>query len=129
MAGSVTKVILVGNLGKDPEVRHTQDGKPIVTLSLATSENWRDKTTGERARICIFWSGLASASLWLLGCGLVAGASLAARSRTALPPPVFGALSHLLTSALLAPSLLVHIVWTSVWTRLGQWEGDAGERP
>ena len=48
MAGSVNKVILVGNLGKDPEVRHTQDGKPIVNLSLATSENWRDKQTGER---------------------------------------------------------------------------------
>src|SRR6478609_4182500 len=48
MAGSVNKVILVGNLGKDPEVRHTQDGKAIVNLSVATSENWRDKQTGER---------------------------------------------------------------------------------
>ncbi len=48
MAGSVNKVILVGNLGRDPEVRHTQDGKPIVNMSLATSENWRDKNTGER---------------------------------------------------------------------------------
>ena len=48
MAGSVNKVILVGNLGKDPEVRHTQDGKAIVNLSLATSENWSDKATGER---------------------------------------------------------------------------------
>ena len=47
MAGSVNKVILVGNLGRDPEVRHTQDGKPIVNLSLATSESWRDRNTGE----------------------------------------------------------------------------------
>ena len=48
MAGSVNKVILVGNLGADPEVRHTQDGRPIVNLRVATSENWRDKATGER---------------------------------------------------------------------------------
>lgn len=48
MAGSVNKVILVGNLGKDPEVRHTQDGRPICNLSIATSENWRDKNSGER---------------------------------------------------------------------------------
>src|SRR6266478_72290 len=48
MAGSVNKVILVGNLGRDPEVRHTQDGRAIVNLNVATSENWRDKQTGER---------------------------------------------------------------------------------
>ena len=48
MAGSVNKVILVGNLGRDPEVRHTQDGSPIVNLSVATSENWRDRSSGER---------------------------------------------------------------------------------
>jgi single-strand DNA-binding protein len=48
MAGSVNKVILIGNLGRDPEVRRTQDGRPIVNLSVATSENWRDKATGER---------------------------------------------------------------------------------
>ena len=48
MAGSVNKVILVGNLGADPVVRHTQDGKPIVNLSIATSESWRDRTSGER---------------------------------------------------------------------------------
>lgn len=48
MAGSVNKVILVGNLGADPEIRRTQDGRPICNLRLATSENWRDKTTGER---------------------------------------------------------------------------------
>jgi len=48
MAGSVNKVILVGNLGRDPEVRHTNDGKPVVTLNLATSESWKDRNTGER---------------------------------------------------------------------------------
>ncbi len=48
MAGSVNKVILVGNVGKDPEIRRTQDGRPIANLSLATSETWRDKATGER---------------------------------------------------------------------------------
>jgi single-strand DNA-binding protein len=48
MAGSVNKVILVGNLGKDPEIRRTQDGKPIANLSIATSETWRDKNSGER---------------------------------------------------------------------------------
>ncbi len=48
MAGSVNKVILVGNLGADPEVRQTQDGRPIVNLRVATSESWRDKSTGER---------------------------------------------------------------------------------
>lgn len=48
MAGSVNKVILVGNLGADPEIRRTQDGKPIANLRLATSESWRDKTTGDR---------------------------------------------------------------------------------
>jgi single-strand DNA-binding protein len=48
MAGSVNKVILVGNLGRDPEVRTTQSGDELVNLSVATSENWRDKQTGER---------------------------------------------------------------------------------
>jgi len=48
MAGSVNKVLLIGNLGSDPEVRRTQDGKPVVNLSIATSETWRDKNTGER---------------------------------------------------------------------------------
>jgi single-strand DNA-binding protein len=47
MAGSVNKVILVGNLGRDPEVRHTQDGAKIVHLSVATSERWRDRGSGE----------------------------------------------------------------------------------
>ncbi len=48
MAGSVNKVILVGNLGRDPEIRSTQDGTRVANLSLATSESWRDKNTGER---------------------------------------------------------------------------------
>src|SRR3954452_1272975 len=65
MAGSVNKVILVGNLGKDPEVRRMQNGNPVVNLSIATSENWRDKATGERKektewhRVVIFSEGLA----------------------------------------------------------------------
>ena len=48
MAGSVNKVILIGNLGKDPEVRNAQDGTKIVSFSVATSESWKDKQTGER---------------------------------------------------------------------------------
>ena len=48
MAGSVNKVILIGNLGADPEIRRTQDGRPVANLRLATSDSWRDKATGER---------------------------------------------------------------------------------
>jgi single-strand DNA-binding protein len=48
MAGSVNKVILVGNLGADPEIRRTQDGRPVANLRLATSKSWKDKNTGER---------------------------------------------------------------------------------
>jgi len=48
MAGSVNKVILIGNLGRDPEVRSTQSGGKVVNLNLATSENWKDKNTGDR---------------------------------------------------------------------------------
>ena len=48
MAGSVNKVILVGNLGRDPEIRNTQDGSKIVNLALATSETWNDRASGER---------------------------------------------------------------------------------
>ncbi len=65
MAGSVNKVILVGNLGRDPEVRFTQDGTKIVNFSMATSESWKDKSTGERRektewhRIVIFNERLA----------------------------------------------------------------------
>jgi single-strand DNA-binding protein len=65
MAGSVNKVILVGNLGKDPEVRRLQNGNPVVNLTVATSDTWRDKGTGERKektewhRVVIFSEGLA----------------------------------------------------------------------
>ncbi len=48
MAGSVNKVILIGNLGADPEIRRTQDGRPVANLRVATSDSWKDKTTGER---------------------------------------------------------------------------------
>ena len=48
MAGSVNKVILVGNVGADPEIRRTQDGRPIANLRIATSEQWRDRNSGER---------------------------------------------------------------------------------
>jgi len=48
MAGSVNKVILIGNLGRDPEVRSFQNGGKVVNLRIATSENWRDKATGEK---------------------------------------------------------------------------------
>jgi len=64
MAGSVNKVILVGNLGADPEIKRTQDGRPIANLRVATSESWRDKNTGERKektewhRVVIFSEGL-----------------------------------------------------------------------
>jgi len=62
---SLNKAVLIGNLGRDPEVRHTQDGKAIVNLSIATSESWRDKATGEKKeksewhRVVIFNEGLA----------------------------------------------------------------------
>ncbi len=64
MAGSVNKVILVGNLGADPEIRRTQDGRPIANLRIATSESWKDKNTGEKRektewhRVVIFNEGL-----------------------------------------------------------------------
>ncbi|WP_322517131.1 single-stranded DNA-binding protein [Rhodopseudomonas palustris] len=64
MAGSVNKVILVGNLGADPEIKRTQDGRPIANLRIATSESWRDRATGERKektewhRVVIFSEGL-----------------------------------------------------------------------
>lgn len=48
MAGSINKVILIGNLGRDPEIRATQDGREICNLAIATSESWKDKSTGER---------------------------------------------------------------------------------
>ncbi len=64
MSGSVNKVILVGNLGADPEIRRTQDGRPIANLRVATSETWRDRNSGERRertewhRVVIFNEGL-----------------------------------------------------------------------
>jgi single-strand DNA-binding protein len=64
MSGSVNKVILIGNLGKDPEVRRLSNGNPVVNLSVATAETWRDKATGERKektewhRVVIFNEGL-----------------------------------------------------------------------
>ena len=66
MAGSVNKVILVGNLGRDPEIRSTQDGTKIASFSIATSESWKDKQSGERKertewhRIVIFADGLVN---------------------------------------------------------------------
>ena len=65
MAGSVNKVIIVGNLGRDPEVRRLTSGDPVVNLSVATSETWRDKASGERKertewhRVVIFNENLA----------------------------------------------------------------------
>lgn len=82
MSGSVNKVLLIGNVGKDPEIRHTQDGRPIANLSVATSESWKDKATGERRektewhRVVVFNEGLAKvveqyvkkgAKLWIEG--------------------------------------------------------------
>lgn len=66
MAGSVNKVIIVGRLGKDPEIRATQAGKEIANLTVATSESWKDKQTGERKdktewhRVVIFNEGLVT---------------------------------------------------------------------
>lgn len=66
MAGSVNKVILVGNLGRDPEIRFAQNGNKIANFSIATSETWRDKSSGERKektewhRIVVFSEGLAT---------------------------------------------------------------------
>ncbi len=65
MAGSVNKVILVGNLGRDPDIRSMQDGNKVVNLSVATSESWRDRNSGERKektewhRVVIFNENLA----------------------------------------------------------------------
>ncbi len=64
MAGSVNKVILIGNVGADPEIKRTQDGRPIANIRLATSESWRDKNSGERKektewhRVVVFSEGL-----------------------------------------------------------------------
>ena len=64
MSGSLNKVLLIGNLGNDPEVRSTQDGRSLCTFSIATSESWKDKNSGERRdktewhRVVIFNEGL-----------------------------------------------------------------------
>ncbi|MCI5049450.1 MAG: single-stranded DNA-binding protein [Rickettsiales bacterium] len=66
MAGSINKVILVGNLGADPEIRATQDGRELANLSIATSDSWKDKNSGERRektewhRVVIFNDGLVN---------------------------------------------------------------------
>ena len=66
MAGSINKVILIGNLGNDPEIRSTQDGRELANLSIATTESWKDKNTGERKdktewyRVVIFSPGLVN---------------------------------------------------------------------
>ena len=76
MAGSVNKVILIGNLGRDPEVRNAQDGSKIVNFTMATSESWRDKATGERKertewhRIVIFNERLADVAAQYLKKGM-----------------------------------------------------------
>ena len=64
MAGSVNKVTLIGNVGRDPEIRRTQDGKAIANLSIATSETWKDRNSGEKRektewhRVVVFHEGL-----------------------------------------------------------------------
>lgn len=65
MSGSVNKAVIIGNLGKDPEIRSTQDGKAICNMTVATSESWKDRNTGERKertewhRVVVFNDGLA----------------------------------------------------------------------
>ncbi len=68
MAGSLNKVVLIGNVGRDPEVRNTNDGKEIVTLSLATTETWRDRSSGEKKekQSGTVWLCLMKVSLILL---------------------------------------------------------------
>lgn len=66
MANSINKVTLIGNVGKDPEIRTTQDGKEIASITLATSESWKDKMSGERKertewhRVVVFADGLVN---------------------------------------------------------------------
>jgi single-strand DNA-binding protein len=66
VAGSLNKAVLIGNLGRDPEIRHTADGKEIANFSIATSETWKDRVTGEKKektewhRIVVFNEGLVS---------------------------------------------------------------------
>jgi len=71
MAGSLNKVMIIGNLGRDPEVRHTQDGKPIANLNIATTESWKDRNSGEKQektewhRVVIFGPVADVAQKWL----------------------------------------------------------------
>lgn len=66
MAGSLNKAIIIGNLGRDPEIRHTNDGKEIANFSVATSESWKDRATGEKKektewhRVVVFNEALVS---------------------------------------------------------------------
>ncbi len=66
MASSLNKAIIIGNLGRDPEIRHTNDGKEIASFSIATSESWKDRATGEKKektewhRVVVFNEGLVS---------------------------------------------------------------------
>lgn len=75
MAGSLNRAVLIGNLGKDPEIRNTQDGRKIVSFSVATSESWKSKQTGERMertewhKVVIFNEGLAGVAEKYLGKG------------------------------------------------------------
>ena len=77
MAGSINKVILLGRLGSDPEIRVSQDGNKIARLSLATSESWKDKETNEKKektewhRIVIFSKGLSDVAERYLKKGFV----------------------------------------------------------
>ena len=73
MAGSVNKVILVGRLGKDPEMRFTQNGRPVTNFSIATNENWRDQSGERQERTewhrIVTWGKLAENSAKLLSKG------------------------------------------------------------
>lgn len=87
MAGSINKVTLVGNLGRDPEVRTAQDGSKIVNLNVATSETWKDRATGERKektewhRVVIFNPGLAEVAERYLKKGSLVGVEGALQTR------------------------------------------------
>lgn len=79
MVNSLNKVILIGNVGRDPEIRSTNDGKEIAVLSLATSEHWKDRATGERKektewhRVVIFNDGLIGI---IKSCGIKKGSRI-----------------------------------------------------
>ena len=91
MAGSVNKVILVGNLGRDPEVKSMQDGRSLVNMSVATSETWRDRNSGERKertewhRVVIFNDKLAEVAQKFLKKAVCRAVVAAAGGVDALP--------------------------------------------